>query len=100
MAADLDVVEDRHLVEQRHVLERASDTDLGDGVPGPVEDGLALEQHIAAVGRVEPAQAIEEGRLAGAVRADQAGDLAGEDIEGHAVEGNDAAEAGPIRRAR
>ena len=60
---------------------------------GRFEDRLALEQHVAAVRRVEAAQAVEEGRLAGAVGADQAGDLAGKDIEGYAIERHDAAEA-------
>ena len=53
----------------------------------------ALEQDVAAVGRVEAAEAIEERGLAGAVGADQAGDLAGKDVEGDAVERDDAAEA-------
>jgi hypothetical protein len=93
VAADLHVVEHCHAVEQRHVLERAADAELGNDVPGLGEDRAAFEQDIAVVGNVEPRQAIEEGGLACAVRADQPGDLAGRDVEADAVERYDAAEA-------
>jgi len=92
VATHLDVVEDRHVVEQGDVLERPADPDLGNGVPRLVEDGPPLELNIAAVGRVETAQAVEQGRLAGAVGTDQAGDLARKDVEGYAIEGDDTAE--------
>ena len=80
------------MVEQSHVLERPPDADLGNGVPGPIEDRLPLKQHVAAVWRVEPAQAVEESGLTGSIGADEAGDLAGKNVEGDAVEGDDAAE--------
>ena len=57
------------------------------------EDRAALEQDVALVGNVEPGQAVEERGLAGAVGADQPGDLARRHVEGHAVERDDAAEA-------
>ena len=59
----------------------------------PVEDGPPLELNVAAVGRVETAEAIEKSRLAGTIWADQAGYLPRHDVEGDAVEGNDPAEA-------
>ena len=57
------------------------------------EDRAALEQDVAAVGHVQTRQAVEERGLARAVGADQAGDLARRNIERHAVERDDAAEA-------
>ena len=47
----------------------------------------------AAVAAVKAAEAIEQRRLAGAVRADQAADLAASDLEGDIVQRDDAAEA-------
>ena len=66
---------------------------MRDVVTRPLEDRLAFEQDIAAVGRVETAEAIEKSRLAGTIWADQAGYLPRHDVEGDAVEGNDPAEA-------
>ena len=48
---------------------------------------------VARVGRVQARDDVERRRLAGAVRPDQARDLAFLDVERHAVEGDDAAEA-------
>ena len=52
----------------------------------------AFHQNVAGARLVEPAQAIEERGLAGAVRPDQAEDLALMHVEGHAVQRDDAAE--------
>ena len=76
MAADAHIVEHRHGAEQREVLERAADADLGDAVRRAVEDALPFEQDVAASRRVEAAEAVEQRGLAGAVRADQAEQLA------------------------
>jgi hypothetical protein len=57
------------------------------------EQALAVEADVAGVGAVEPRDEVEDGGLAGAVRADQAGDLAALDVEREAVERDDAAEA-------
>src|SRR5689334_20048872 len=54
---------------------------------------LAFEQDRAALEFVEPGKTVEEGGLAGAVRADQSNDVPGHNVERHAVERNDAAEA-------
>ena len=93
MGADPHVVEHRHPREQGEVLERAADADLDDPVRGLVEDAASLEQNIAAPGRVEPAEAIEQRGLAGAVGPDQAEHLPRRKLERHAVERDDAAEA-------
>ena len=92
MAADHDVLEHGHVAKQRQILKRAADADLGDPVRRLVEDGLALKLNVAMVRRVEPAEAIEQGGLAGAVRADQAQEHALGHVERHVVERDDAAE--------
>ncbi len=92
MGADPDIVEHRKVGEQRHVLEGAADADFGDPVRRPRQDALAFHQDVARARLVEPAQAIEERGLAGAVRADQAEDLALMHVERHAIQRNDAAE--------
>ena len=93
MPADADIVEHRLRREQRQVLKGAADADLGDPVRRAVDDRAPLEQDVAAIGRVETADAVEQRGLAGAVRADQAEDLSRLDREGDAVKGDDAAEA-------
>ena len=92
MAADAHVVEHRQVAEQREVLEGAADADVGDAVRRPAQDAAALEQDVAGARRVEPAEAVEQRRLAGAVRADQAEDLALPHVERDVVERDDAAE--------
>ena len=62
--------------EQRQVLERAADAERGDAVRRRLEQRAALERDPALAERVEARQAVEQRRLAGAVRADQADDLA------------------------
>src|SRR5437588_63400 len=55
-------------------------------------DVLLVEQELAAGGLVEPGEDVEEGRLAGPVRADDRDDRALRDVERHAVDGDEAAE--------
>ena len=92
VGADPHVVEHGLRAEQRQVLEGAADADLGDAMRRPVEQRAPLEQDVAAIGGVEPADAVEQRRLAGAVRPDEPEDLAGLDREGDAVERDNAAE--------
>src|SRR4029077_3233773 len=68
VAADPHIVEYRLVREKREVLEGAGNTDLGDAVRRTVEQRAAFEQDIAPIGDIEAAQAVEQGRLAGAVR--------------------------------
>ncbi len=60
---------------------------------GLAEDVAAVELDGAGARRVEAAEAVEQRRLAGAVRTDQPEDLALADLEADAVERHDAAEA-------
>ncbi len=92
MAANPYIVEDRHAAEQGEVLECAADTDIDDSVRRDFENAAAFDQDIAADRRVETTEAVEQRRLAGAVRPDQTEQLAWLEIERHAVERHDAAE--------
>jgi hypothetical protein len=90
---DQDVLEHGHRPEELDVLERARDALTDDRVRCRAEDRLPVELHAPRVRLVEPRDDVERGRLAGAVRPDEARDLAFLDVERHAVEGDDAAEA-------
>src|SRR5207244_13288756 len=92
MGADADVVGDRHAREQRDVLEGAADADVTDAMRRARENARTFHQDVALARLVEPAQAIEQGGLAGAVRADQSKDLAAALIQRDVVKRNDAAE--------
>src|ERR1700684_4352026 len=92
MGADPNIVEHRKIGKKCYVLEGASDADFGDPVRRTLQDAAALHQYVAGARLVEPAQAIEQGGFAGAVRPDQAEDLALMHVKGHAVQRNDAAE--------
>ena len=53
----------------------------------------AIEDDSSLGGPIEAGDAVEDRRLAGAIRADQGGDVAAPDIEGQVVDGDEAAEA-------
>ena len=57
-----------------------------------LEEVVAVEGHRAGGGVVDPADDVEQGGLAGAVRSDQATDLARFDVEGQIAQGDDASE--------
>src|SRR5437762_11821304 len=79
--------------EEREVLEGAADAEGGDAVRRQPQQRAAAEADVAALRRVEPAQAIEERRLPGAVGADEPDDLAVGHVERDAVERDNAPEA-------
>src|SRR5690606_23723089 len=64
--------------------------DRGDAVFLPA--GTVAHDDAPFGGLVEAGDAVEDGRLAGAVGADQRGDVAAPDIEGKIVDGDEAAE--------
>ena len=90
--ADEDVLERRHLLEQPDVLERPPDAALGRRVGRHAGDVLVLEDDRARRRLVDARDHVEERRLAGAVRADQADDRAPLDREVDVVDGDEAAE--------
>ena len=91
--ADEHVLEHGHRPEELDVLERARYALAHDLVRGCLEDRRAVEQHLAGVRPVEARDDVEGRRLAGAVRPDEARDVSLLDLERHAVERDDSAEA-------
>src|SRR6185437_10418822 len=88
-----DVFEDRHVLERRRHLEGAPDAEARMRFRRESRHVGAIK-HDTAGRRLEIARdAVEEGRLAGAVRADQADDLAGLDCEVGVLERHEAAES-------
>ena len=91
-AADLDR-RDRHVPHHAHVREEVEaledepdlSAELDEVHPRPGDD-VALEADLPALDRLEPVDAAEERRLAGAGRADQADDLVRVDREADALQ--------------
>ena len=90
---DEHVLEHRHRAEELDVLERPRDALPDDPVRRRPQDRGAVEQHLPGVRLVEPGDDVERSRLARAVRPDEPGDVPLFDVEGDAVERDDAAEA-------
>jgi hypothetical protein len=89
---DEHVVEHGHRLEQLHVLERARDPAPDDPVRRRPQQAPAVEVELARIRPVQPRDHVEERGLAGAVRPDQADDLAGVDVERDLVDRDDPAE--------
>ena len=92
LVAQHHVLGDRERLHQLEVLVDHADA-VGDGVGrAPEAHGLALDDELAGVGLVEPEDHVHERRLAGAVLAQQAVDLAAAELEVDGVVGQDARE--------
>src|SRR5918911_539307 len=89
--AGQDVLEHGLVAEQLHMLERASEAERRDGVRRKPRDVAAVEAD-RALAPGDPRDGIDERRLAGAVRPDDAANLALLDLERNATDGRDAAE--------
>src|SRR4051812_17043369 len=87
-----DVLQHGEAREGLHHLEGASDPQPGALVGGKPVDALSLEVDLAGGGKERPADQADERRLAGPVRADEAENLTGEDLEGDVGEGGESAE--------
>ena len=92
MEAEEDVVLHDEGAEQSEVLERAADAERRDAVHRHIEQRHIIENDAAAVGLIDATEAIEQGGLAGAVRADDAADLAAPHVKTDIVERDDAPE--------
>ena len=90
--ADHDVLQHRLVVEQADVLEGAGDAGPVDLGGGHAVDVLAVQQDGAVGGLVDLGQQVEDGGLAGAVGADEAGDLRAAQGNVEVVHGLEAAE--------
>jgi hypothetical protein len=87
------VLEEREPAKRPWDLERAADAEVDDPVRRLAGDLATLEADRPRVRREGAREHVEDRALAGAVRADQAEDLALLDPERHAVDGGEAAEA-------
>ena len=76
MGPDHHVVQHRHGAEERQVLEGTPDAQPRDVVGLGLQEIVLLKGDGACRGLIEPAQAVEQGGLTGAIRADEAHDLA------------------------
>ena len=86
------VLEQRHGGKQREVLERASDSEVGDLVSRHGQQIFAVEHHGSAGRFVDATDDVEHGGLAGTVGSDQTTDLTGLDGERQTVESDDSSE--------
>ena len=91
---DLDVLAHRQRAERVAVLERAGEAAAAAPVGAPRRDHAVVEDDRAGRGEVEAAEQVDEGRLARAVRADQAHHLVAVQLERDTAEGVD-----PLERA-
>src|SRR6185437_16229189 len=74
--ADRDILQHGEPGKRLHHLECPADAEMGAPERLQVVDALALEQHVARIGRERAADQADERRLAGAVGSDEAEDLA------------------------
>ena len=88
ICSEQDIVEQRHVRAQFHVLERARNALGGDMTRRQARHVVVEEQDLPGVRFRRPGDQIEQRGLAGAVRADQAQDLAGLDLEAHVIDGS------------
>jgi hypothetical protein len=75
MATDQDVVAHRHSLEQGKILKRPTDAETSNPMARQLQQRFACEVNCARASLIQATQTIEERRLAGAVRTDQAADL-------------------------
>jgi hypothetical protein len=89
---DEHVLYGRHLLEEPDVLERPADAALGGGMRGLAADVLAVEDHSPVRGLVDARDHVEERRLPGTVRTDEADDRPERDREIDVIDGDQPAE--------
>jgi hypothetical protein len=92
MRADQNVVQNGHRPEELDVLERARDAAPDHAVRRRSQQALAGERERAGIGLVQARDDVEQRRLAGPVRPDQADDLPLLYVQRDVVDGDDAAE--------
>jgi hypothetical protein len=70
------IVGNAEIGKQRHVLKRTANAQAGHVMRLSLQYARALDENIAAGVLIEPADAVEQRRLAGAIRPDQSENLA------------------------
>ena len=93
LAAEVHVLDDVEVVAEREVLVDDLDPELGGVLRAVDVHRLAVDDDLAAVRRVRAGDALDQGRLAGAVVADERHHLTGTDLEVDLAERLDRAEA-------
>src|SRR3981189_3587136 len=93
MCADQDILHNAEIAEDATKLKRTRDTTARQFLRRKAGDGLPIETDLAAVGPVEPGDEIEQGCLAGTVRAYDADQFAFGEVEIDAVDGGKSPEA-------
>ena len=92
LATEEHVLDDVEVVAQREVLVHDLDAEVR-GIARRVQVAVdAVDEDLALVVGLHAGETLDEGRLSGAVVADQGGDLAGVDLEVHALEDADRTE--------
>jgi hypothetical protein len=86
LAPDEDVLRDREVGHQVELLMDDADPELERMLGRHGLVGLAVEEELARVGRIDPGQELHQRRLARAVLAHDREDLAGAQVEVHVVE--------------
>ncbi len=86
------VLENSHLLEEPDALERAADAPRGDHVRAQADHGPAVDEDLAFLRLLHARDAVEQRRLAAAVGADDAEDLASVHVERDVVDSPQAAE--------
>src|SRR5215469_4478253 len=92
MLAYQDVLQHRHIVEEPDILEGPGNTPPEYPIRGKAVDRPTIEAHLTAIRLVYPGDEIEDGGLSGAVRADDAEDLAFVDRDIDTIHGGQTAE--------
>src|SRR5258706_1920549 len=92
LVAEEEVPADAHQRHDRQVLVDRRDPRVERVARRREGDRLAVDREGAVVGRVDAREGLDQGRLAGAVVAEQAVDLARPDRERYALEGDDGTE--------
>src|SRR5919204_2769701 len=92
-----DVLHHRHPRERLHDLEGSGEAEPRDPVGPLARDVMAVEMHMARRGRMHAGDQVDQRGLAGAVRPNEADDLALVDVEADVVDGLEPAE--PARDA-
>ena len=93
--AEHDVLARRRAGKDAHELERPGDASAAYLEGSDADDLIALKDDRPGVRRQFSSDEVEDGGLARAVRADEAGDAAGGDIEGEVADGDETAESFP-----
>src|SRR5579872_6720237 len=87
MRADQDIVHHAEIAEHTAKLEGARNGLSGEVLRRKTGDGVSVEMYLAGVGPVETGHEIEQRCLAGAVRPDDADELASREIEIDRIDG-------------